>query len=368
MDPSQAPPIGVSEPLIVYPHAQWDGCLTITCKDQDALDRLIAIEQSKKLGRFRVRASITDASHPGATLPTLLEPVSFSRIRLQQPSQLLYLHHGGYNAVYYRLVSDGSSQNYLSYVEVVVETTQPRFAARLGRTAINRLLDAQASAWGIAASIVRLDLLTEDSEQVLVTELTLPHIKDGTLSTHIAGMHQSPLFTPWLSTLREAITSNSPYWRFLCAWRAYEGISVLRQHIKTQCARMKILAPLPKDIEVNAQQLAEITSIEHFKGVKTAADLFGNFKKLRTGVAHFIMKDGATVDFSDGGLFTEYSIAGVILLQISTDSVLLLHKFYEQHVERITRIGSILPQHHLADKFFVRHPGLSQPLSDGDFR
>lgn len=355
------------EIFILYPHAQWEGCLSIVCHGKEAADRFAKIEGENTLRKFRVRAILADAIPLTGDLRQLLKPSPFKRIRLQQDPQLLYLHHGGMNAVFYRFVSDGTSDQFLLHIEVVVETTLPRLALYLGRTAINRLLDAKSTSWQINALIARIDVLAE-GDLVIASELVLPYENAVTVSQYFGGMHQSPLFTPWLSTMREALASSSPFWRFLCAWRTYEGIATLRKRIREQCQHMKIDAPLPKDIDIDADEFSNAVGKELLGDAKKAGDLFARLQKMRDGVSHFVLKEGTNVDFSDARLYSDYSVASTILLKVAYDAVKSLHKFYEDHIERRTSIGSILPEPHHADKFFVRHPGLSKRLSDDDFR
>lgn len=351
---------------LLYPNAKWGGCLTAVCRGSEALERIRALEEKQTLRKFRVRATVGDVVPLDGELTELLQPRPFRAIRLNENPLEIYLHRGGWNAVYYSLVGDGTDANYLSHIEVTVETNAPRVALALGRSAINSLLDSGTLAWQIPSVITRLDLLTMELED-LATEIVLPYANAISMGP-LGGMHQAPLFAPWLATLREAIIASSPYWRLLCAWRVYDGIPYLRGQIKKQAAALGITAPMPKDPDVSLAHLKEAGLPDEFlKGIKKTADLFKRLHKMRDGVAHFLLKEGTHVNFSEGMLYSDYSVASTVLLHAATTAVQDLGKFYGQHIEQKTLIGSILPERHHAAKFFVRDPSLSTPLSDSSF-
>ena len=111
----------------------------------------------------------------------------------------MYLHHGGWNAVYYRLVGDADT-HFLEYIEVRVKTVLPRVALNMGRAAINRLLDSLATTWKFPLVIAGLDLLTLDDDTVVMSEVVVPFAIQLEMGP-MGGMDQSPMFAPWLATL-----------------------------------------------------------------------------------------------------------------------------------------------------------------------
>jgi hypothetical protein len=132
---------------------------------------------------------------------------------------------------------------------------------------------------------------------------------------------------------------------------------------------MGITAPLPKDpdISVDSMREARVPS-SVLEGVKKTADLFARFERMRDGVAHFLLRGGEHVYFSEGATYWEYSIASTILLQAAITAVNELHAFYSEHVESKTRIGSVSPDRKHADKWIVYHTEFCPRLSDKDFR
>ncbi len=226
--------------FFLHPNAHWGGCLTAVARE-NALPRVAELERAPQLRIYRVRATIADAVPLVGDLPDLLRSTPFERVRLQEDPLLMHLHHGGWNAVYYRLVG-AADTHLLDYIEVRVKTVFPRAAFDFGRTAINHLLDSLVTVWDLPMVIARLDLLTTEAEDVLISELFMPFATKLEMGP-LGGMDQAPLFAPWLATWREAMTATSPYWRLLCAWRVYDGISDLRRRIKKTCERLGITAP-----------------------------------------------------------------------------------------------------------------------------
>lgn len=133
---------GAEPTYLLYPNAKWEGCLTAVCRGDEAVKRTHALEQTPQLQKFRVRATLTDVIPLTGELDELLGLRQFKSIRLNEDPLEIYLHHGGWNAVYYKLVGDGSADRYLAYIEVIVETNLPRAALALGRSAINKLLNS----------------------------------------------------------------------------------------------------------------------------------------------------------------------------------------------------------------------------------
>lgn len=112
--------------FLLYPNAKWGGCLTAVCQGETALNRVTDLEKNRTLRTFRVRATVADVVPLDGELTDLLRVRPFKAIRLNEDPLQIYLHQGGWNAVYYTLVGDGSATNYLAYIEVVVETNLPR--------------------------------------------------------------------------------------------------------------------------------------------------------------------------------------------------------------------------------------------------
>jgi hypothetical protein len=353
----------------VNPNAHWGGCLTAVCQGDTARSRVADLEKNPQLRVFRVRATISDAVSLAGHLPELLKSRPFRRIRLKEDPLKIHLHHGGWNAVYYSLVGAAES-HLLDYIEVRVKTPFPRRALIFGRTAINRLLDTISVNWQLPLVIGRLDLLTNDVDDVVVSELVMPYA-DALEMGPLGGFDQSPLFTPWLGTLREAVTATSPYWRLLCAWRVYDGVHHLRARVKDSCTRLGITDSLPKDPSISVEELREAgIPEEFFHGVKKTSQLFERLRRMRDGVAHFLLKEGTQqhhVYFFERDPYTEYSIASTILLQAAFTAVKELQFYYSTHVESKTRIGSVSPERKHADKWIVYDPEFCPPLSEKDF-
>jgi hypothetical protein len=341
---------------IVDPRQPLEGCLTLVCNGDEAVNALKNIEQDLKPRRFRVRATIADVVPLIGDLEALLGPRPFPNILLNEDPLQIFLHHGGNNATYYRFVGDDS--HLLLYLEVVVESRFPSNALLLGRVAINRMLDSESRNFTLPLVIARLDLLGDDSEMVLASEIVLPY-KTKIAFGPLGGLDQMPLFTPWLALLREGATATSPFYRLLCAWRAYDGIQVLRKTIREQAEALGIAERLPKDPELDLTALREAGASEEFlTGIKRASDLFGKLTEMRNGVGHFLLESGAHVYMSDARAYKDYSLASHVLLRAAGQAITDLQHFYGTHIDSQRRIGSVSPDRHRAHEYVVRDPEL----------
>lgn len=340
---------------ILHPPAELEGCLTILSDGDHATETVGRVERERRCRRFRVRATISDMLPLAHDLRELLAPAPFKRIRLNEDPLRIYLHHGGMRAVYFTWVGDSSPEHYLLYIEVTVAATLPLAALTLGRAWLNRLLDSESANFNLPMMITRLDLLTDDDDEgVIASEVVLPYparIGFGPLG----GLDQSPLFTPWLAVLREGMTASSPYYRLLCAWRAYDGLGLLRKSIREEASRLGIAEPLPKDPEVDVDILRQAGASEEFlSGVRRVSDLFGKATAMRNAVAHFLLKESGHLYLSDGAAYRHYSIVSHVLLRAATQAIGELQGFYRARVESKTRIGSVLPERHRAHEYIVR--------------
>ena len=246
---------------IVDPREPLEGCLTLVCNGDEAVNALKNIEHNLQPRRFRLRATVADVVPLVGDLEGLLGPRPFANIVLNEDPLQIFLHHGGNNATYYRFVGDGN--HLLLYIEVVVESRFPSNALLLGRVAINRMLDSESRNFNLPLVITRLDLLGDDSDLVLASEVVLPY-KTKIAFGPLGGLDQMALFTPWLALLREGATATSPFYRLLCGWRAYDGIQVLRKTIREQAESVGITERLPKDPELDLTVLREAGASEEF--------------------------------------------------------------------------------------------------------
>ena len=103
------------------------------------------------------------------------------------------------------------------------------------------------------------------------------------------------------------------------------------------------------------------------RDVKKTSDLFSRLEVMRDGVAHFLLRGGEHVHFSEGTSYWEYSIAATILVQAAMNAVNDLYRYFSTHVESKTRIGSVSPDRKHADKWIVYDPEFCAPLSDKNF-
>lgn len=225
----------------------------------------------------------------------------------------------------------------------------------LARTAVNDLLDnLQGRVW-LPLSIMRIDLYVKGEPYPLAHQLILPY-PVGLKIEPLGGIHQYPAFSFYEAVLREAIISTSPYYRLLCAYRLYEGLSKLREWMKKLSEKFGINDKLPKDPIVDRDLIKGIGLNEDFlKGVQKISDLFNKFSELRNRVAHFFLKnDDRPLLFSHGPTYYEYSLAGAVLLYYSNLAYKELANYFTQKLSGKLARGMILPLKKNKDQFILR--------------
>lgn len=340
--------------VIVDPAEHFPGCLGVVAKESK-------IEKMKEMGlaavsnRYIGRAILSDHIPLSASLEEILSATSSTLLQINGDPLTIYLQKGKIHGAAFYDFSPKNDKN-LAHIDVEIESSNPLNVLAEARTAINQMLDAlMKSAW-LPLVIIRIDLfLKNDVTEAICHQLIFPFNK-GILLGPLGGIHQHPHFSTYESILREAITSNSPYYRFLCAYKLYEGVGELRRWIKSLCHKYSIKSPIPKDPLVDINWLKKIGFKDDFlENVKTVNDLSGKLRALRTSVAHFLNDSiGQPLLFSSGHNFFEFSLSGSVLLHYAHIAVSELAIFFGRELETKINIGMILPMKEQRDNFVIK--------------
>ena len=245
-------------------------------------------------------------------------------------------------------------------IEVKVETDLPSSAFLLARQSLNQILDAMAHAQPQMPLVLqRLELLSPGDGGILAYELILP-FSAGVRMGPLGGIWQWPQFAPYDAIFREAITTPSPFYRLLCAYRVYEGTHWMRRWIREQCEQFGVHERMPSDPRVDIAELTRLGfSTEFCQPIRTAADLFTRLRDHRNGIAHFLI-DGeegeAHTYLARGEVVHEYSLGAAILLRYAAQTINDLSGFCNRHLTNHIFVGSILPMPEIRDRFIIRAP------------
>lgn len=303
--------------------------------------RLSQLEQTHVLTVYVVSAVISDQAPLGGSLQDAISQPARNGVSLIEGPLTIYLHHGRQNAIYFDLVPDNAKR--LQRIEVEVETASPLAAFDAARTEINQLLDSLQRRGWLPLIIARLELFNADRE-LLAYQLQLP-FSAGLQIGPLGGIHQYPAFAEMEALVREAVCSQSPYYRLLCAFRLYDGFSKLRAWMKQTAKELGVDVPLPKELRVDRDLLVGLGfNAEFCKGVRTAHDLFGKLTEIRNKIAHFLLKnDDRPLHTSDGATYLECSAAATATLHYSFETLSALQGYFRQHLGGTLARGSVLP-------------------------
>ena len=173
----------------------------------------------------------------------------------------------------------------------------------------------------------------------------------------LGGIWERTPFAPYHAIFREAITSTSPFYRFLCACRMYEGINRMRRWLREQSQALNVQARLPADVAVDRNELLRLGFVpDYVQEIRSAADLFAKLRDARDAIAHFLIeREDADIHvyLADGGQLRTYSVGAAALLKYASLSFDELRNFYVSHLEQHFMRGSILPTIELRDRFNV---------------
>lgn len=310
---------------------------------ESRVEELGRIEQESRERAFLVRSVLSDHVPLAGSMAEILSRPSHHRVAVNDHRLTIYLHHGGKNAVYFDLVGSGA-EGRLDYIEVMVQTKYPSNCFWSARTAVSQLLDSMMRTMWLPLTIRRLDLYLEGDERPLCQQLILP-FTDGVRWGPLGGIHQYPFLAPYEALVREAITTGSPYYRLLCAYRLYEAVQPLRRTLRDLGQRSGVAVSLPKPQPLDLDWLRRFGIQDDFlAGVKNVEDFWQKTGKLRNAAAHFLLKDAKSpVSFSDGPTYYTYSLAGALLLHYSHAAFLELSRSIPNELSDKLQRGSILP-------------------------
>lgn len=337
---------------IVFPQVAMPGALAIAASDRN-VGRLRML-QSAGPKLYLVRAVVGTHIPLTGTIPDIVALAPETGLSVNAPPLSMYLHQGGRNAVFFDL--EARADGTLSYINVEIDADTPSTAFAGARTAVNQLLDVLMRRLWMPLVLVRLDLCVDAEIQPIAHELHVPFV--GKLSIGpIGGIHQYPLFSELESLAREGICSTSPYYRFLCAFRLYEGTGALRKKLRQMCQDMFVSEPLPKDPKVDRELLAAMgLGGLADESLRTVGDLHGKLTKLRNMVAHFLLTSGEAVSplhTSDGYSYQTFSSAAAVLLHYGVGALRDLSLFFQQHLGSKVLVGSVLPMQAQREKYRV---------------
>lgn len=340
--------------ILIEPREPVPGTLAVLARESKV--REIQELQATRTPRiWRVRGVISDSAplcgdgNDAVTRPT------YHNFFLNENPISIYLHAGGRNAVYYDLIGDANG--HLESIEVRVESAILDNALLLARKPINALLDAFARNSPMPLVVQRLELLSPADGSVLAYELILP-CRAGVRFGPLGGILQRPIFAAYDALYREAITSCSPYYRLLCAWKVYEGIGRIRRFLRERAEEFGVQERLPPDPAVNREELLRLGFRPEFlDGIRTANDLFGRLTEMRNGIAHFLFENDAgesQVYLADGVQLRIYSTAGSALLLYAHRMLEVLQQYYSRNLEGRLMGGMMLPMPENRELFIVR--------------
>jgi hypothetical protein len=349
--PDQTIPPGAN--VLVFPGEPTTGAIGAFAK-YEKLEQIKRLEQERAVRHWEVRAYISDHAPLVGGADDALSRPAYHLLHLNENPLWIYLHSGGRNAVYYGLFGDEAGK--LQYIAVSVESRLPSNALLLARGPINALLDVFTRNSKMPLMVQRLDLVSPEDGAVLISELLIPE-RNGIALGPLGGFMQAVPFAPYDAVYREALTTASPFYRLLCAWKMYEGTNRIRRWIREECEKRGIKDRMPPDPEVDPQELIRLGLDAAFvHGIRYASDLFEKLGDQRDAIAHFLIeREGAEshVYVADGRQLHVYAVGAAALLRYAHRVLEELRLFCSNRIP-FAQGGMILPMPQNRDQFTVR--------------
>jgi hypothetical protein len=339
--------------VLIFPGEPTPGALGAFAKFGRA-DEIRRHEQERVLRLWEVHAIISDHVPLAGDADAAFSRPPFHLFQLNENPLWIYLHSGGRNAIYYGLFGDNNGR--LQYIAVKVESRLPSNALLLARGPINALLDVFTRDSHMPLIVQRLELMSPVDGEILVSQLLIP-ARNGVAVGPLGGILQAVPFAPYDALYREALTTASPFYRLLCAWKMYEGTNRIRRWIREECERRHINDRMPPDPEVDAQELIRFGLDPLFvEGIRHAGDLFAKLGDQRDAIAPFLIEregEESHVYVADGRQLQAYAIGSSALLRYAHRVLDDLRLFCTQRM-LFARGAMILPMPENRDRFVVR--------------
>lgn len=326
----------VAEPKVLFP-----GCLSILVPTAK-LDKFRKIETNITDRRYITRAVVSDHVPLSGDLEAILTKQSDALLWINGNPLTINLEFPHYLPFFYDLVP--SEEGRLAHIDVEVEAKHPTLTLNPARTAISQILDTLMRVVWLPLVITRIDVYAKGDSGPLLHQLLLP-FTEGLHIGPLGGFGSFPRFAPYEALLREAICATSPYYRFLCAYRLFEGVKYLRHEIAKLVNHFSVQVRMPRPPQIEADFIRSLGFLDDYvKEVKTVDDLIAKSTQPRNAIAHFLLSESDTqpLHISSGENYRFYAMAGAVLLHYAHKSVSELMIYYNQHVDHFVSRGKIL--------------------------
>ena len=140
----------------------------------------------------------------------------------------------------------------------------------------------------------------------------------------------------------------------------------IRKWLKQQANRFSVQARLPRDPEVDREELLRAgLAPDVLEGVTKIGHLFEKFRIHRNALAHFIVEgrfgEDLHINVAQGQSVHEYTVGAAVLLKYAREAVTELKRFYRSEIHEFFMRGTVLPMIENRDQFIIRDPEIRQP-------
>lgn len=347
----------IADPAVTFP-----GCLSVLVPSARAVEYNELVARGLKRA-FMAKALLSDHIPLAGDVRDILHRPSQHLLKVNGESFPLYLQHGSREVVYFDLCRGETGD--LSHLQTGIVASNPLRVFPVARSLFNQLLDVLMREVWMPLVIMRVDLYLKGGGQALAHQILFPFDIRMSIGP-LGGYGQVPVLLPYESLLREAVVSTSPYWRFLCACRLYDGIPALRSWIRKTAEQLSVSEAMPSDPPVDMALLRNVGLREEYvTGVKTAKDLRGKFTEQRNLLAHFLNRENPTpVDFSQGISQRDYALSGTLMLFYAQQALAELRIYILRNLNGLMKRGAILPEPEHRARFVVDADKFFQPLQE----
>lgn len=241
------------------------------------------------------------------------------------------------------------SEGYVQEICVRVEERTPVAALSRARQPLEQLLDETCALTYTSLSFLQFHVALSSDSPILAIETLLPFGPNLEIDSHI----HLPPDREWLWVIdelfREALCTNSPYYRLLVAFRIVEGISHLKKLILVACRSRGIQAPLPKNPKILKSEIYKRGATIDPKLAKkgealSLQELYETWRDKRNAVAHLVferLEKTRLLALSRADHYRDFACSAAILLLYSRHAYWELRTFLLDHIAPYPELMSV---------------------------
>lgn len=272
--------------LIEHPEVHFPGNVEVIIPESSR-SQLLEIQKDRKERLYLGRAYLSSIYDNTRPRDKLLKFTGATLIKMTEKELRFHISWRRSGVVF---IFRCNSHKMLNCVEAYTKGTLPSNALDTFKSALYTLIDRLVYTLKCPIYVQGIILLLDRKPLCYEVPITFAGEKTIAYGGGVGSVHW---FVPLDALEREAICSTSPFYKVLCRFRIYKGIThYLRKELRSFANKINQKAPMPQTPRITK---GELQALRLTKGpvskAKTYEEVAEAHRDLRNGIAHFLMKE-----------------------------------------------------------------------------